>query len=76
MPNYSRHILVVDDSIYGLTVITAGRITFDGRDVTRLDANVWLEETGIAYVLQDDSVFPDMTVEQNLWIGGCLMLDG
>src|SRR5262249_37085669 len=26
-----------------------------------------------AYVLQDNSVFPDMTVEENLWIGGYLL---
>jgi branched-chain amino acid transport system ATP-binding protein len=27
----------------------------------------------IAYVLQEDSVFPDMTVEENLWMGGYLL---
>jgi branched-chain amino acid transport system ATP-binding protein len=71
-PNGSGKSTVLN-AIFGLIDISAGRITFDGRDVTRLDPNVRLAQTGIAYVLQDDSVFPDMTVEQNLWLGGYLM---
>ena len=31
-----------------------------------------LKEAGIAYILQDNSVFPGMTVEENLWMGGYL----
>ncbi len=34
-----------------------------------------LKEAGIAYILQDKSVFPGMTVEENLWMGGYLMGD-
>ncbi len=30
-------------------------------------------KSGIAYILQDKSVFPGMTVEENLWMGGYLM---
>src|ERR1019366_8525150 len=40
---------------------------------TRLRAGARLKEAGIAYVLQDNSVFPEMTVEENLWMGGFLM---
>jgi branched-chain amino acid transport system ATP-binding protein len=29
-----------------------------------------LKSVGIAYILQDNSVFPDMTVEENLLMGG------
>ena len=29
-----------------------------------------LKSCGIAYILQDNSVFPDMTVEENLLMGG------
>ena len=29
-----------------------------------------LKNVGIAYILQDNSVFPDMTVEENLLMGG------
>jgi len=60
-------------SIFGLTDIRGGRIEVGGRNVTRLGTNAKLRDAGIAYVLQDSSVFPDMTVEQNLWLGGYLM---
>jgi branched-chain amino acid transport system ATP-binding protein len=38
-----------------------------------LGANQTLKQAGIAYILQDKSVFPDMTVEENLWMGGYLL---
>ncbi len=64
-------------SIYGFTNIFAGRILVgrgaEQRDITRLSANLKLKEAGIAYILQDKSVFPDMTVEENLWMGGFLL---
>jgi branched-chain amino acid transport system ATP-binding protein len=60
-------------AIFGLTDIRGGRIEVGGRNVTRLGPNAKLRDAGIAYVLQDSSVFPDMTVEQNLWLGGHLM---
>jgi branched-chain amino acid transport system ATP-binding protein len=50
-----------------------GRIMVNGSDITRLSPNDKLKNAGIAYVLQDNSVFPDMTVEENLWMGGYLM---
>ncbi|HEV8723681.1 MAG TPA: ABC transporter ATP-binding protein [Candidatus Binatia bacterium] len=60
-------------SIYGFTRIYSGAIRVNGEDVTRLTANEKLRRAGIAYILQDNSVFPDMTVEENLWMGGYLM---
>lgn len=60
-------------SIYGFTRISAGSIRLGDIDVTRLPPNRKLKEAGIAYVLQDNSVFPDMSVEENLWMGGYLM---
>jgi branched-chain amino acid transport system ATP-binding protein len=60
-------------SIYGFTTIIAGTIRVQGKDVTRLDPNAKLKDAGIAYILQDNSVFPDMTVEENLLMGGYLM---
>ncbi|MCE2482020.1 MAG: ATP-binding cassette domain-containing protein [Alphaproteobacteria bacterium] len=60
-------------SIYGFTDIRGGGIAIGGRDITRLGPNAKLRDAGIAYVLQDNSVFPDMTVEENLWLGGFLM---
>lgn len=59
-------------SIYGFTDIRSGTISIDGRDITGLNSNQKLRDAGIAYVLQDNSVFPDMTVEENLWMGGFL----
>ena len=43
------------------------------RDITGLSSNQKLKQAGIAYILQDKSVFPAMTVEENLWMGGYLM---
>ena len=60
-------------SIYGFTTITAGAIRAQGKDITHLNPNAKLRDAGIAYILQDNSVFPDMTVEENLLMGGYLM---
>ena len=60
-------------SIYGFTNLMGGTITVNGKDITRLSPNEKLKNAGIAYVLQHNSVFPDMTVEENLWMGGFLM---
>ena len=60
-------------SIYGLTNIFSGQIQVGDIDVTRLTSNEKLKRAGIAYILQDSSVFPGMTVEENLWMGGFLM---
>ncbi len=60
-------------SIYGFTRIWSGAIRMGERDVTRLAPNQKLKDAGIAYILQDNSVFPDMTVEENLLMGGYLM---
>ncbi|MGH7797068.1 MAG: ABC transporter ATP-binding protein, partial [Candidatus Binatia bacterium] len=59
-------------SIYGFTRIYAGTVRVNGEDITRLTANEKLKRAGIAYILQDNSVFPNMTVEENLWMGGYL----
>ncbi|MHA1599189.1 MAG: ABC transporter ATP-binding protein [Alphaproteobacteria bacterium] len=59
-------------SIFGFTNIFAGTITIGGTDVTRMAPKDKLKSAGVAYILQDNSVFPDMTVEENLWMGGFL----
>ncbi len=57
-------------SIYGFTNIFSGTIEAgEGSnkvDVTHLSPNEKLKKAGIAYILQDKSIFPDMTVEENL----------
>jgi branched-chain amino acid transport system ATP-binding protein len=64
-------------SIFGFTNIFSGRIMVgdgdDKRDITKLTSSEKLKNAGIAYILQDKSVFPNMTVEENLWMGGFLM---
>ncbi len=59
-------------SIFGFTNIFSGAITVGGRNVTAQKPSDKLKGAGIAYILQDNSVFPDMTVEENLWMGGFL----
>ena len=64
-------------SIYGFTQIMAGEILVGPgagrRDITHLGPERKLKEARIAYILQDKSVFPDMTVEENLLMGGFLL---
>ena len=60
-------------SIFGFTNITGGSIKVRGGDVTAMSAKNKLKRAGIAYILQDNTVFPDMTVEENLLMGGYLL---
>jgi branched-chain amino acid transport system ATP-binding protein len=62
-------------SIFGFTKIKAGAIVVSGRDVTGLTPSAKLKDAGVAYILQDNSIFPDMTVEENLLMGGYLLAD-
>ncbi|XDZ66978.1 ABC transporter ATP-binding protein [Alphaproteobacteria bacterium LSUCC0684] len=59
-------------SIFGFTNIFSGSIVVDGKNVTNLSPSQKLAQAGIAYILQDKSVFPGMTVEENLLMGGFL----
>ena len=57
-------------SIYGFTNIFSGQIEIEGKEITNMSPAEKLKSCGIAYILQDNSVFPDMTVEENLLMGG------
>ena len=57
-------------SIYGFTNIFSGKIEIEGKEITKMTSAQKLKSVGIAYILQDNSVFPDMTVEENLLMGG------
>ena len=63
-------------AIFGFNTIFSGEIVLgdgdDKFDVTALTPNEKLAKAGIAYILQDKSIFPGMTVEENLWMGGFL----
>jgi len=62
-------------SIYGFTDIRSGEIIKEDHNITRSTPNHKLSEARIAYILQDNSVFPEMTVEENLLMGGFLLDD-
>ena len=55
----------------GLTRVTAGRLSFAGQDITRLPAHR-RAALGIGYVPQNQNVFADLTVIDNLRMGGFL----
>ncbi len=55
--------------IFGLLKPWEGSITFDGRDVSGT-APEKLVRLGLSYVPQVDNVFPNLTVEENLDMGG------
>lgn len=63
-------------AIFGFNNIFSGSVKVgDGgakKDISKLSPQSKLKEAGIAYILQDKSVFPGMTVEENLWMGGFL----
>jgi len=63
-------------AIFGFNRIFSGSIEVgsgsDNMDVTGMTPNQKLARAGIAYILQDKSIFPGMTVEENLWMGGFL----
>jgi branched-chain amino acid transport system ATP-binding protein len=55
-------------SILGLTPPRAGRIIFDGREITRLATHKVIA-AGIACIPEGRKVFPKLTVEDNLRLG-------
>ena len=59
-------------TIYGYLKPGEGEITHDGRSLLGLAPKDMLRE-GIAYLIQGHSVFPRMTVEENLELGGWIM---
>jgi len=58
-------------TIFGLLKPTAGQVTFGGQDITGLAPERIVQE-GISYVPQVQNVFPSLTVEENLEMGGFL----
>ncbi len=55
--------------VFGLVAPREGRVLFGEREVGRLSAHE-RKRIGIGYVPQGPSTFPQMTVEENLLIGG------
>ena len=61
-------------AISGLVRPSGGEIWFDGGRIDRLDAKS-IVARGIAHVPEGRRVFPELTVEENLRIGGYLRGD-
>jgi branched-chain amino acid transport system ATP-binding protein len=62
-------------TVFGLTDIRAGKVRFKGRDVTGTQPHR-LVELGLAFVPQERSVFPSLTVLENLEMGGYTLKHG
>mgnify|MGYP001026924054 CR=1 FL=1 len=61
-------------SIYGYLKPWRGSVIFDGQNVTGRPTHL-LKELGISYVMQRRSVFPYLTVEENLRMGAWIFRD-
>jgi ABC-type branched-subunit amino acid transport system ATPase component len=61
-------------TISGLLRPKSGRVVFDGRDINGLRPDQILEK-GIAHVPQGHSVFPKMTIHENLLMGAYTIRD-
>jgi branched-chain amino acid transport system ATP-binding protein len=55
-------------TVFGLLPVQAGRIAFEGREVTNLSPRELLE-LGISYVPQGRNIFPELSVRHNLELG-------
>ena len=60
--------------ICGLLPPRRGRVVFDGNDLSGLRTDQVLQR-GICFVPQDRSLFPDMTVTENIRMGGYILKD-
>jgi branched-chain amino acid transport system ATP-binding protein len=55
-------------AIFGQVQIRSGSVELKGKDITGLKANKLVAE-GVAFVPQNNNVFPGLTVEENLQMG-------
>ena len=55
-------------TVFGLLPARAGRVVFEGRDITNLNPRQLLE-MGISYVPQGRNIFPELSVRHNLELG-------
>lgn len=61
-------------ALFNLVPVRSGAIVLDGRDVTALPSQRLLA-AGLAYVPQEHSVFPQLTIAENLRMGAYLIDD-
>ncbi len=58
-------------TIFGLVDLHQGHIFFDGKEITRFKPEE-ISKQGFSYVPQDNSIFPSLTVIENLEMGAIL----
>jgi len=61
-------------SIFGLTTIFEGGVEFSGKKIRGMKPED-IARTGLAYVPQISNVFPDLSVKDNLILGGIMLRD-
>ncbi|MEM0375876.1 MAG: ABC transporter ATP-binding protein [Nitrososphaerota archaeon] len=61
-------------TVFGMTRVFSGRITLGDREITRMKPHE-IVRAGVGYVMQRRSVFPYLTVEENLRMGGWAIRD-
>jgi len=59
-------------SVFGLTALMGGTVTFDGTDITGWKPEEIIHE-GLGYVPQNDNVFPTLTIRENLEMGAYIL---
>jgi len=62
-------------AVFGLVPAREGRVLLDGADVTNL-APERIVPLGMSYVPQTDNVFPSLSINENLEMGGFVRRDG
>jgi branched-chain amino acid transport system ATP-binding protein len=58
-------------AIFGMLRLREGHVRLNGRDITRLSPQARVAQ-GMAFVPQNNNIFPSMTVEENLEMGAFL----
>ncbi|WP_225754336.1 ABC transporter ATP-binding protein [Actinotalea sp. Marseille-Q4924] len=56
-------------ALFGLVTVRSGRVTLGGDDITNMRADA-LVHRGVGFVPQNNNVFPTLTIEENLQMGG------
>ena len=59
-------------SVFGLTSLMGGSVTFDGTDITGWNPEEIIHE-GLGYVPQNDNVFPTLSIRENLEMGAYIL---
>ena len=62
-------------SVFGLTKYIDGEIIYEGSDISKFPTEEIIK-LGISYVPQNENVFPNLTVRENLELGGYTMKEG